>query len=58
MEQLDPELLPYIEESFLKKLRLFVLALIVISMLFGVKLGWIPAFAMALGLAITATHPA
>ena len=58
MEQLDPELLPYIEESFLKKLRLFVLALIVISILFGVKPGWIPAFAMALGLVITITHPA
>ena len=42
MEQLDPELLPYIEEGFLKKLRLFVLALIVISILFGVKLGWVP----------------
>lgn len=58
MDQLDPELLPYMEEGFLKKLRLFVLALIVISILFGVKPGWIPAFAMALGLAITITHPA
>lgn len=58
MEQLDPELLPYIEEGFLKKLRLFVLALIVISILFGVKPGWLPAFAMALGLVITITHPA
>lgn len=58
MEQLDPELLPYIEEGFLKKLRLFVLALIVISILFDVKPGWIPAFAMALGLVITITHPA
>ena len=58
MEQLDPELLPYMEEGFLKKLRLFALALIVISILFGVKLGWVPSFAMALGLAITITHPA
>ena len=58
MDQLDPELLPYMEEGFLKKLRLFVLALIVISILFGVKPGWIPAFAMALGLVITITHPA
>lgn len=58
MDQLDPELLPYIEEGFLKKLRLFVLALIVISILFNVKLGWVPSFAMALGLVITITHPA
>lgn len=58
MEQLDPELLPYMEEGFLKKLRLFVLILIVISITFGPALGWVSAFSIAFGLAITITQPA
>lgn len=55
MEQLDPELLPYMEEGFLKKLRLFVLILIVISITFGPVLGWVSSASLALGLAITIT---
>ena len=58
MDQLDPELLPYMEEGFLKKLRLFVLILIVISITFGPVLGWVTSASLALGLAITITHPA